>query len=357
MSSSSSSSGAITFSATTRSSPSWTRPVDDAHPAAPDQRLDPVAGDDRAGLERPHRTCIAESGSWATRLNRAARACVWTARGPEQTPSQDPPPDGRHLLPRPGHGGPGRSEGNTFPGIAALPRHLRHGSPQPGHGLDRLRRRLRRADGPRRSAQRATSRCASARSTRRRAGCSSARARASREFLPHVMLRVQDVMREDFPQARRVRAGARGRPADGAPGPRPRADRRRRRRARGRDDRARAGPALHPRVARAVRAGRADDASARSSACSRASCVTGSEDAEVSGQIWCMAMDIGSLPSEIGPGRRGRGRQPRRRAARGDRARRRPAGHQQRHAAERRRRWRSRPSAACRSSARRWTAT
>ena len=26
------------------------------------------------------------------------------------------------------------------------------------------------------------------------------------------------------------------------------------------------------------------------------------EDAEVSGQIWCMAMDIGALPSEIGPG-------------------------------------------------------
>ena len=30
--------------------------------------------------------------------------------------------------------------------------------------------------------------------------------------------------------------------------------------------------------------------------------VCGDEDAEVSGQIWCMAMDIGSLPSEIGPG-------------------------------------------------------
>ena len=26
------------------------------------------------------------------------------------------------------------------------------------------------------------------------------------------------------------------------------------------------------------------------------------EDAEVSGQIWCMAMDVGALPSEIGPG-------------------------------------------------------
>ena len=30
--------------------------------------------------------------------------------------------------------------------------------------------------------------------------------------------------------------------------------------------------------------------------------VSGREDAEVSGQIWCMATDIGSLPSEIGPG-------------------------------------------------------
>ena len=30
--------------------------------------------------------------------------------------------------------------------------------------------------------------------------------------------------------------------------------------------------------------------------------LNGAENAEVSGQIWCMAMDIGALPSEIGPG-------------------------------------------------------
>ena len=28
----------------------------------------------------------------------------------------------------------------------------------------------------------------------------------------------------------------------------------------------------------------------------------GDDDAEVSGQIWCLAMDVGSLPSEIGAG-------------------------------------------------------
>ena len=62
--------------------------------------------------------------------------------------------------------------------------------------------------------------------------------------------------------------------------------------------------------------------------------VCGDDDAEVSGQIWCLAMDVGSLPSEIGAGRRRRRRQPRRRAARGDRARRRAAGDEQRDGAD-----------------------
>ena len=42
-------------------------------------------------------------------------------------------------------------------------------------------------------------------------------------LLPHVMLRVRDVMRERFPLAERRRAGARGRPDHGPRGPRPRA--------------------------------------------------------------------------------------------------------------------------------------
>ena len=60
----------------------------------------------------------------------------------------------------------------------------------------------------------------------------------------------------ELPHRARRRARARGGPDDGARGPRPGADRRLRRRARGRDDRARAGAALHPRVARGVAAGR-----------------------------------------------------------------------------------------------------
>ena len=70
-----------------------------------------------------------------------------------------------------------------------------HRTPQPGHRLDRRPRSATpscsAALDPR---QRATSRCASARSTRRRAGCSSAAARPSPSFLPHIMLRVRDVM-------------------------------------------------------------------------------------------------------------------------------------------------------------------
>ena len=66
-------------------------------------------------------------------------------------------------------------------------------------------------------------------------------------------------------------------------------------------------------------------------ACSQGRC-SRAATREVSGQIWCMAMDIGALPSRDRAGRRGRRRQPRRRAAGGDRARRRAAGGQQRHA-------------------------
>jgi manganese-dependent inorganic pyrophosphatase len=121
------------------------------------------------------------------------------------------------------------------------------------------------------------------------------------EFLPHVMLRVQDVMREDFPKAddaepvREVGLLMSHHDLDLAPivdstG-------------------ALAGVmterALARRYIRESREPSELDAPATVGAIARVvegRLVKGSEDAEVSGQIWCMAMDIGSLPSEIGPG-------------------------------------------------------
>jgi manganese-dependent inorganic pyrophosphatase len=120
------------------------------------------------------------------------------------------------------------------------------------------------------------------------------------EFLPHVMLRVQDVMREHFPQA-----------GDGEPI-----------REVGRmmaredldlvpivdGDGALAGVmterALARRYIRESREPSELDAPTRVSAIVRVlqGEVVAGEDAEVSGQIWCMAMDIGALPSEIGSG-------------------------------------------------------
>ena len=97
------------------------RPVDDAHPAAPDHRLDPVTGHDGAGLERAHRCCIAETEKLGNASEPVGASVRMHPRGPEQTPLQDPPPDGRHLLPRPGHGRPGRSESNTFPASTPYP--------------------------------------------------------------------------------------------------------------------------------------------------------------------------------------------------------------------------------------------
>ena len=75
-----------------------------------------------------------------------------------------------------------------------------------------------------------TCRCASASSTRRPSGCSSAAARRCRVLLPHAKLRVRDVMRTRVPDRRPPRPGAHRRPADGVGGHGPRADRRRRRR-------------------------------------------------------------------------------------------------------------------------------
>jgi manganese-dependent inorganic pyrophosphatase len=121
------------------------------------------------------------------------------------------------------------------------------------------------------------------------------------DFLPHVMLRVQDVMREDFPQAvetepvREVGMLMSHRDLDLVPI----VD----------DEGALAGVmterALARRYIRESREPSELDAATTVGAIARVlegELVNGSEDAEVSGQIWCMAMDIGSLPSEIGPG-------------------------------------------------------
>ena len=60
---------------------------------------------------------------------------------------------------------------------------------------------------------------------------------------------------------------------------------------------------------------RADQRSARSPRVLQGQMVCGDEHAEVSGQIWCLAMDVGVAAGRDRLGRRRRGRQPRRRAA------------------------------------------
>ena len=121
------------------------------------------------------------------------------------------------------------------------------------------------------------------------------------EFLAHVMLRVQDVMREDFPQApesepvREVGLLMSHHDMDLVPV----VD----------EDGALSGVlterALARRYIRESREPSELDAAATVGAIARVvegALLNGSENAEVSGQIWCMAMDIGALPSEIGPG-------------------------------------------------------
>ena len=114
--------GAITFSATTRSSPRWTRAVDDAHPAAADQRLDPVAGHHRAGSKLPHLRCISEPGVDVEFGRTLTSAVRMSRRGPEQAPARDPPPDWAPPSPRGPAMGPGREEAPAYPArIAPLP--------------------------------------------------------------------------------------------------------------------------------------------------------------------------------------------------------------------------------------------
>ena len=213
---------------------------------------------------------------------------------------KDPPPDGRHLLPaaRPRPAGP--PGGNTFLAITSLPRIYVTGHRNPDTdsiasavGYAELMGRVdpHNEYRPVRLGEINTQ-------TRWVLDRSGAR---EPDFLPHVMLRVRDVMRRDFPQA-----------ADGEPvrevgllmsqhdldllpivG----------------DDETLAGVmterALARRYIRESREPSELDAPTTVGAIARVlegELVSGDDDAEVTGQIWCMAMDIGALPSEIGPG-------------------------------------------------------
>ena len=278
-------------------------PVDDAHPAAADERLDPVAGHDHAGSELPHPRCISEPRHLGNSAEPLADRVRMPRRGPEQAPARDPPPDWAPPSPR----GPATTAGplgaaDRYPPAhrRASP-HLRHGPPQPGHRLDRLRRRLRRADGPR--STRTTSTCpvrlgelnTQTRWVLERAGAPEP------DFLPHVMLRVRTscastsrtppdgepvrevgrlMAREDLDLVPIVDAGG-----------------------------ALAGVmterALARRYIRESREPSELDAPTRVSAIVevlQGELIWPATDAEVSGQIWCMAMDVGALPREIGPG-------------------------------------------------------
>jgi manganese-dependent inorganic pyrophosphatase len=121
------------------------------------------------------------------------------------------------------------------------------------------------------------------------------------DFLPHVMLRVSDVMRERFPQApggepiREVGRLMAREDMDLVPI----VD------AHGALEGVMTERALARRYIRESREPSELDAPTSVGAILRVlqgDLVSGGEDAEVSGQIWCMATDIGSLPSEIGPG-------------------------------------------------------
>jgi manganese-dependent inorganic pyrophosphatase len=121
------------------------------------------------------------------------------------------------------------------------------------------------------------------------------------DFLPHVMLRVGDVMRREFPHAaggepiREVGRMMAREDVDLVPVVE--------------DGGELAGVmterALARRYIRESRQPSQLDAPTRVSAIARVlegELVSGDGDAEVTGQIWCMAMAIGALPSEIGPG-------------------------------------------------------
>src|SRR3712207_3935787 len=118
---------------------------------------------------------------------------------------------------------------------------LRHRPPQPGHGLDRGRDRLRRAQAADRPAPRVPPGAPGRPQRPDALGPRAERRGRARVPAPHPAAR----LRRDAPSLpgrQPPGAGARGGPADDQRGPGARADRRRRGRARGGDHRARAGP-------------------------------------------------------------------------------------------------------------------
>ena len=160
---------------------------------------------------------------------------------------------------------------------------LRHRPPQPRHGLDRLGDRLRRAEAALDPAT-STSPSASASSTRRPAGCSSAAGRRAPELpAPRPAARARRHARATSRSPATTRAGPRGRPGDGRASDLdlvPVVD----------DDGALAGVMTERALARRyIRESREASSlvdapttrRARSSTCSRASCVAG-EDARAS---------------------------------------------------------------------------
>ena len=235
------------------------RAIDDAHPAPANERLDPVSGDHRAGSELPHSRCISEPAKrQAAEPDRTP--CVCSAEDRNRRPLRDPPPgQGRHLLPaaRPWPAGPlgvgGLSSAHRRLPVIYVTGHRNPDTDSIASAIG-YAELMRRVDPHN---EYVPVRLGEVNEQTR--WVLDQRAAPEPDFLPHVMLRVSRRDAARVPAGRRRRAGARGRPADGARGPRPGADRRRRRRAGGRDDRALAGAALHPRVARAVRARRADE--------------------------------------------------------------------------------------------------
>ena len=139
-------------------------------------------------------------------------------------------------------------------------------------------------------------------STPRRAGCSSAAAPPEPDFLPHVMLRVRDVMRESFPSAshrepvREVGLTMAREDLDLVPI----VD----------DDGALAGVmterALARRYIRESReASSLADAADRGAGDRRASLegeLVAGEEREITGRVWVLAMDVASLPGGIATG-------------------------------------------------------
>ncbi|HEX6026551.1 MAG TPA: putative manganese-dependent inorganic diphosphatase [Solirubrobacter sp.] len=220
-------------------------------------------------------------------------------RGPEQAPLRDPPPgQGATFSPRPGHGRPGRSE----PYPPRIPRSVIYVTGHRNPDTDSIASAVGYAELMRRVDPRneyVPVRLGDINDQTRwvldRAGASEP------EFLPHVMLRVRDVMRREFPQA------SEGEPIREVGRLMARAnldlvpvvD----------DSGALTGVMTERSLARRyIRESREPselDAPTQVGAIARVlqgRVVGGDERAELSGQIWCLAMDVGSLPSEIDAG-------------------------------------------------------